>query len=54
MPGLKNCAKADYYWLEALNQQNPVDSRHLGLIPESSIIGEVITVLYNRKNLRLQ
>ena len=54
VPGLKNCAKADYYWLEALNQQNPVDSRHLGLIPESSIIGEVITVLYNRKNLRLQ
>ena len=46
VPGLKNCAKADYYW--------PVDSRHLGLIPESSIIGEVITVLYNRKNLRLQ
>ena len=54
VPGLKTCAKADYYWLEALNQQNPADSRHLGFIPESSIVGEVITVLYNRKNLRLQ
>ena len=54
VPGLKNCAKADYYWLEALNQQNPADSRHLGFIPESNIIGEVITVIYNRKNLRLQ
>ena len=54
VPGLNTCAKADYYWLEALNQQNPADSRHLGFIPESNIIGEVITVIYNRKNLRLQ
>ena len=54
VPGLKTCAKVDYYWLEALNKDNPADSRHLGFIPESSIIGEVITVLYNRKNLRLQ
>lgn len=54
VPGLKTCAKADYYWLEAINKENPVDSRHLGFIPESSILGEVMTVLYNRKNLRLQ
>ena len=54
VPGLKTCAKTDYYWLEAVNKENPADSRHLGFIPESSIIGEVITVLYNRKNLRLQ
>ena len=54
VPGLTNCAKTDYYWLEALNKDNPADSRHLGFIPESSIVGEVITVLYNRKNLRLQ
>ena len=54
VPGLNTCAKADYYWLEALNQQNPADSRHLGFIPESNIIGEVITVIYNRKKLRLQ
>ena len=54
VPGLKTCAKVDYYWLEALNKDNPADSRHLGFIPESSIVGEVITVLYNRKNLRQQ
>lgn len=50
VPGLVNCAKTDYYWLESLNQQNPADSRHLGFIPESCIIGRVMTVLYNRKN----
>ena len=33
---------------------NPVDSRHLGFIPESSIVGRVVTVLYNRKNFWLQ
>lgn len=54
VPGLNTCAKADYYWLEALNQQNPADSRHLGFISESNIIGEVVTVIYNRKNLKLQ
>jgi signal peptidase I len=53
VPGLKTCAKSDYYWMEALNQQNPVDSRHLGFIPERSIIGRVCTVLYNRHQLRL-
>lgn len=54
VPGLKTCAKTDYYWLEALNPHNPVDSRHLGFIPESSIVGRVVTVLYNRKNFWLQ
>lgn len=54
VPGLVNCAKSDHYWLEAVNQQNPVDSRHLGFIPERNIIGRVVTVLYNRKNIRLQ
>ena len=54
VPGLNTSAKVDDYWLEALNQQNPADSRHLGFIPESNIIGEVITVIYNRKKLRLQ
>ena len=53
VPGLVNCAKADYYWIEALNSKNPVDSRHLGFIPEQNIIGKVVTVLYNRKNTLL-
>ena len=54
VPGLINCAKTDYYWLEAINQQNPVDSRHLGFISERDIIGKVVSVLYNRRNIRLQ
>ena len=54
VPGLNTCAKTDYYWLESINPNNPADSRHIGFIPESHIIGKVITVLYNRKNIRLQ
>jgi signal peptidase I len=49
VPGVKTCAKADYYWLESLNSNNPADSRHLGFIPESCIIGRVVTVLFNAK-----
>ncbi len=54
VPGLVNCANGDYYWLESVNPDNPVDSRHLGFIPERDIIGRVVTVMYNRKNIRLQ
>ena len=43
-------AKNDYYWLEALNSSNPIDSRNLGCIPENNIVGRVVTVLYNRNN----
>ena len=50
VPGLKTCAKTDYYWLEAINKENPIDSRYFGFIPERNIIGRVVTVLYNRKN----
>ena len=46
VPGIVNCAKADYYWLEAINPFNPADSRHLGFIHERDIIGRVVTVLY--------
>lgn len=52
VPGLKDCADADYYWLEALNTQNPVDSRHLGFISERNIIGKVVTVLYSHDDRR--
>ena len=54
VPGLKTCVKTDYYWLESINPSNPADSRHIGFIPESHIIGEVVSVMYNRKNIRLQ
>lgn len=50
VPGLKTCAKTDYYWLESINHRNPADSRYFGFIPESCIIGRVVTVLYNRKS----
>ena len=50
IPGLRSCAKNDYYWLEALNSSNPIDSRNLGCIPENNIVGRVVTVLYNRNN----
>ena len=51
VPGLQTCAKTDYYWLESINPNNPADSHHIGFIPESNIIGEVVTVLYNRNNI---
>lgn len=51
VPGIASCADADYYWLEAINPANPVDSRHLGLISERNIVGRVVSVLYNRHRL---
>ena len=54
VPGLVNCARQDFYWLESVNSANRADSRYLGFIPESSIVGRVVTVVYNRKNIRLQ
>jgi len=53
IPGLRTCADADYYWLEAVNCQNPIDSRHLGFIHEQHIIGRVVSVLYNIKDINL-
>lgn len=53
IPGIKTCAEADYYWLEAINDINPVDSRHLGFIAEQHIIGQVVSVLYNCHQFRL-
>ena len=52
VPGVKTCAMTDYYWLEAINKDNPVSSYNLGFIPESCIVGRVVTVLYHRNLLR--
>ncbi len=52
VPGLKDCADADYYWLESINPANPADSRHLGLISERNIIGRVVTILYSHDDQR--
>jgi signal peptidase I len=54
VPGLATCAKTDYYWLESINPNNPADSRHIGFIPESHIIGEVVSVIFHRKNISMQ
>ncbi len=47
VPGLKDCADADYYWLESIHPKNPADSRHLGFISERNIIGRVVNILYH-------
>ena len=47
VPSLQNCADADYYWINALGEGNPVDSRYLGFINEQRIIGRVFVVICN-------
>ena len=48
VPGVMTCAKTDHYWMEAIGQENMMDSRVLGFIPEPFIIGRVTTVIYSR------
>jgi len=47
VPSLKDCADADYYWLESINRENPVDSRLLGFVSEEYIIGRAVMVAYS-------
>ena len=47
VPGLKSCASADHYWMEAISQENALDSHFLGFIPEQYIIGRAIMVIYS-------
>jgi len=47
VPGLKDCADADYFWLEALGEGNPTDSRQLGFISEKRIIGRATFIVYS-------
>jgi signal peptidase I len=47
VPSLKDCADADYYWMESINSENPVDSRLLGFVSEENIIGRVFMVAYS-------
>ena len=49
VPSLKDCADADYYWMESINGENPIDSHLLGFISEEYIIGRVFMVAYNRR-----
>lgn len=45
VPGLKDCADADYYWLETL------DSQQLCFIAEEYLIGRAFMVVYSRDPL---
>ena len=47
VPSLKNCDDADYYWIQAIGQQNPTDSRQLGFISEQRIIGRAFLVVFS-------
>ena len=47
VPGLKDCADADYYWMEAISQANPIDSRQLGFISEKLIIGRATHIIFS-------
>ena len=52
VPGREaTCADEDYYWMEALGKGG-VDSRVFGPVPESSIIGRVVLVVYSMDNAR--
>jgi signal peptidase I len=42
VPSLKDCADADYYWLETL------DSHDMGFMAEEYIIGRAFMVVYSR------
>lgn len=47
VPGLNSCADADYYYMEALSENNGEDSRHFGLVPDHCIIGSPLLIVYN-------
>ena len=47
LPSMDRCADADCYWIQALNNQNPTDSRQLGFVSEQCIIGRVFCVAYS-------
>ena len=47
VPGLATCADQDYYWVTSLGKNNATDSRELGFIPETRIIGRACLILYN-------
>lgn len=42
----------NYYWMLSDNEEDAIDSRHLGLIPESSIIGNVWFCWYSKNKER--
>ena len=49
IPSLHECADADYYWMSALGDGNPTDSRTLGFISEQRIIGRAFLIVYSHQ-----
>jgi hypothetical protein len=47
VPSVKDCADADYYWIQTLSEDNPVDSRQLGFISEQFIIGRAFLIIFS-------
>ena len=47
VPSIKDCADADYYWVESVNTRNTVDSRLLGFISEEYVIGRVVMIVWS-------
>jgi len=47
VPGLRDCADCDYYWVHAIGSGNSTDSRTLGLISEQRIIGRAFLIVYS-------
>jgi signal peptidase I len=43
----------DYYWMMSENEKDGIDSRHLGLIPEDHIVGNVWFCWFSRDSKRL-
>ena len=41
----------DYYWFLSDNVSNSIDSRSLGFIPFTSVVGEVSCILYNTNSM---
>ncbi len=52
VPGRVTCNAYDSYWMEALADDNPIDSQHLGFISECNVIGRVVGVLYSHDDTR--
>ena len=47
VPGVASCADADYFWVQSLNDENPLDSRTLGFISEQRIIGRAFLIVFS-------
>ncbi len=47
LPSRHNCDIDDCYWIESINERNPIDSRQLGFISEQCIIGRICMLVYS-------